>query len=96
MTEIEQLKKELQQKIIELNACLENQQLLKVRLKNSSTVLEGVKSQIKGLEAFVTHSNEYIYQLQFENQMLKSSCDAWMKRAIMLEFKVLSARDVKD
>lgn len=96
MTEIKRLKKELQEKINKLNACLEDQQLLTEKLKSSTAELQYIKSQIKGVEAFVTYTNEYIYQLQLENQKLKSSCDGWMKRAINLEFKVLNARDVKD
>ncbi len=96
MTEIELLKKELQEKITELNACLEKQQLLKARLKHSSTALEEIRSQLKGVEAYVTHINEYIYQLQLENEKFRLSSDVWMNRAINLEFKVLGVRNGKD
>lgn len=96
MIEIELLKSELQSKINELNVCLENQQRLKARLKISSTALEDIKSQLEGIEAFVEYTNEYIYRLQLENQRLELSRDVWIKRAINLEFKVLSVGDVKD
>ncbi|TRX01416.1 hypothetical protein [Candidatus Methylobacter oryzae] len=96
MTEIEQLKKELQKKISELSTCLENQHLLNERLKSSSAAMKDIKSRLKDVEAFVERTNEYIYQLQLENRKLKSSSDQWMKRAISLEFKILNVRNGKD
>lgn len=96
MTEIEQLKGKLQEKINELNVCLENQQFLRASLKSSNATLAGVKSQLKGVEAFLKHTNEQICQLKLENQKLNASIDVWMERANSLEFKVQSARDVKD
>jgi hypothetical protein len=39
------------------------------------------------------HSNNYIFKLQLENEGLKISCEEWLKRAIRLEFNVLTTKD---
>ncbi len=86
MTKIEQLEQEL-------NESLNTQYLLRETLKSNAKTLEEIKNQLEGIEVYLKYSNEYISTLKQENHRLKSSCDEWVKRAIQLEFKVLSARD---
>ncbi len=93
MITIEQLKKELSQKINELNESLNSQYFLRETLKKNTKTMEEIESQLKGIVVFLKYSNECIYKLTQENAKLKSSCDVWMKRAIKLEFELLSARD---
>lgn len=93
MTRIEQLENEINQKIKELNESLNTQYLLRETLKSNAKTLEDIKTQLEIIEAYLKYSNEYIDTLKQENRQLKSSCDEWAKRAIQLEFKVLSARD---
>lgn len=93
MTKIEQLEKELNQKINKLNESLNAQYLLRETLKKSTKAMEEIESQLKVIEVFLNYSNECVYKLTQENARLKLSCDGWMKRAIKLEFKLLSSRD---
>lgn len=93
MTKIEQLESELNQKIHELNESLNAQYVLRETLKSNTKTLGQVEKQLKGIEAYLKYSNDSIYMLKQENRSLKLSCDEWMKRAIKLEFKILSARD---
>jgi len=93
VTKIKQLEKELNQKTNELNESLNTQCLLRETLKSNMKNLEKIESRLKDIEVFLRYSNECVYKLKQENRKLKLSCDEWMKRAINLEFKVLSARD---
>jgi len=93
MTRIEQLESELNQKTHELNESLNTQYMLRETLKNNTKTLGQIEKQLKGIEAYLKYSNDSIYRLKQENRSLKLSCDEWMKRAIKLEFKILSARD---
>lgn len=93
MTKIEQLESELNQKNNELNESLNTQCLLRETLKSSMKSLEEIESRLKGIESFLRYSNECVYRLKQENRKLKFSSDEWMRRAINLEFKVLSARN---
>lgn len=93
MATIEQLENELYQKIKTLNESLNVQSLLRERLKINTKTMGEVENQLKVIEAHLKYSNEYICKLKQENRSLKSSCDEWMKRAIKLEFEILSARD---
>lgn len=93
VTKIEQLEYELNQKTNELNESLNTQCLLRETLKNSTKNLEEIEHRLKDIDAFLRCSNEYVYRLKQENRKLKLSNDEWMKRAINLEFKLLSARD---
>jgi len=86
LTKIEQLENKL-------NENLKIQYLLREKLKSNIKTLDEVESKLKVIEAHSKHLSEYIYTLQQENCVLKSSCDGWMKRAIKLEFEVLSARN---
>ena len=92
MTKIKQLESELNQKINELNESLNVQYLLHETLKSSAKTLEEINNLLKAVEANLKYSNEYIDALKQEQRSLKLSCDAWMKRAIKLEFEVLNAR----
>jgi hypothetical protein len=80
-------------KINESNESLDAQYLLNERLKSSIKTLSEVETLLKVIEANLKHSNEYNDALIQENWQLKLSCEKWMKRAIQLEFKVLSALD---
>lgn len=93
MTRIEQLESELNKKIHELNSSLNAQYFLQKQLIASAKMLEEVESQFKRVEVFLKYSNQYIYKLNHENEKLKLASDEWMKRAINLEFKVLSTRN---
>jgi septal ring factor EnvC (AmiA/AmiB activator) len=90
---IKQLESELNQKINELNESVNAQYLLHETLKSNTKTLGKIEKLLKVVEAKLKYSNEYIHNLKQENSSLKSSCDVWMKRAIRLEFEVLSARD---
>lgn len=93
MTKIEQLESELNQKIHDLNESLNAQYVLRETLKSNTKTLGQVEQQLKDIEAHLKHSNDSMCMLKQENRSLKLSCNEWMKRAIKLEFKVLSARD---
>lgn len=93
MIRIEQLESEVKQKTKELNESLKTQILLRERLKSNTKTLGELLNQLKGVEAYLKDSNEYVYQLKQENRNLRLSCDEWVKRAIELQFEVLSARD---
>lgn len=79
----------------ELSQILDTQILLYQRLKSSIKTLEEVEDLLKVIEANLKYSNECNKALIQENWKLKLACNEWMKRAINLEFKVLSARDAK-
>lgn len=85
----EQLENKINQQAHELRISLGIQKLLYEKLKSSTETLEEV---VKLIEANIRYSKDYVYKLEQENKNLKASCDAWMKRAINLEFEVLSAR----
>jgi hypothetical protein len=93
VTKIEQLERELNQKINELNESSNALYFLHKSLISSAKTLREVKNLLEVIKANLKDSNEYTYKLEQENWKLKLSCDQWMKRAIKLEFKVLSARD---
>lgn len=93
MTKIERLETEINLKTHELNESLGAQYVLRETLIKNTKTLGEIEKQLKGIEAYLKHSNNTIYLLQQENRGLKSSCDEWIKRAINLEFKVLSAGD---
>lgn len=86
MTNIEQLENELSES---LNA----QYVLGEKLNNSIKTLREIESLLETINANLKHSKAYIATLEQENKTLKSSCEVWIKRSIMLDFKVLSARN---
>jgi septal ring factor EnvC (AmiA/AmiB activator) len=79
MTTIKQLENEIDQKVNALNESLNAQNLLRETLKNNIKTLVVVEKQLKGIEAYLTYSNNTINQLKQENRRLKSSCDEWIK-----------------
>lgn len=93
MTRIEQLETEINLKTHELNESLSAQYVLRETLIKNTKTLGEVEKQLKSIEAYLKYSNNTIHMLKQENRKLKSSCDEWIKRAINLEFKVLSAND---
>ncbi|TAN65042.1 MAG: hypothetical protein EPN17_17885 [Methylobacter sp.] len=93
MTKIEQLENELKQKTDELNESLNIQYLLRETLKSNTRTLGEIELLLRGITANLECSNECVEALRLENHGLKLVGDAWMKRAIKLEFEVLRARD---
>jgi len=93
MTKNRQLEIELNRKTSELNDCMDTQYLLQESLKNNTKRLGEIENMLKLITVNLKHSNERFNELKKENQGLKLSCDMWMRRAIKLEFDVLSARD---
>jgi septal ring factor EnvC (AmiA/AmiB activator) len=93
VTKIEQLESEINQKINELNESLNVQYLLRERLRSNTKTMGELENQLKDIEAYLKYSNEYVVVLKQENRSLKLSCEEWIKRAIKLEFEILSARD---
>lgn len=93
MTGIKQLEGELNQKINELNESLNVQYFLRETLQSNTQRMTEINNQLKEIEVYLKYSNEYFDTLKKENLNLKLSCDEWVKRAIKLEFEVLSARD---
>jgi len=93
VTKIEQLESEIHQKINELNESLNVQYLLREKLRSNTKTMGELENQLKDIEAYLKYSNEYVVALKQENRSLKLSCEEWIKRAIKLEFEVLSARD---
>lgn len=93
VTNIKQLQSELDRKVNELNESLNTQYLLHETLKNNIRTMGEIENLLKAVTANLKHSNECVENLKQENRSLKAACDVWMKRAIKLEFEVLSARD---
>jgi predicted nucleic acid-binding Zn-ribbon protein len=97
MTDIEQLKSELNKKTEELVQLWHAYNLLFERFKQSTESLKHIENQLKDAEEHLhylrAYINEYITDLAEENQKLKFSADVWLKRALKLECDVLNARD---
>jgi predicted nucleic acid-binding Zn-ribbon protein len=97
MNLIEQLEGELNKKSEELEQLWESYNQLFKKFKQSTISLRHIESQLKDAEEHLhylkAYVNEYITDLVEENQKLKFSADAWLKRALKLELDVLNARD---
>lgn len=93
MSTIKQLENELNKKTVELYETSNALRVLYAKLVSSTKTLKEIKDSLNLLKASLQDLHENNYDLMKENQQLKSSCDEWMKRAIKLEFKVLSERD---
>ena len=93
MTRIEQLESELKEKIQGLDDSLSAQNQLRDTLISNTKTMAQVKRQLKEIENYLKYSNDTLRMLKHENQSLKSAGELWMKRAIQLEFMVLSAGD---
>jgi hypothetical protein len=76
----------------QLSDSLSTEFLLHEKLQGTVRALEEVGHLLRIVEANLKYSNERNEALKQENSKLKLACDEWMKRAINLEFKVLSAR----
>jgi uncharacterized protein YoxC len=90
---IERLESELNQKTYELNQSCKAQLILSQSFKKSTTTLYSVQERLQTIAEHMDHSNNYIFKLQLENEGLKISCEEWLKRAIRLEFNVLTTKD---
>lgn len=90
---INRLEDELTQKTHELNQSYKAQQLMSEGVKNCLTSLDTVQTQLHALAVHLDRSNKRIFELTKKNRILKSSSDEWLKRAIKLEFDVLSVKD---
>ena len=93
MTRIEQLESQLKEKIQGLDDSLIAQNQLRDTLISNTKTMAQVKRQLKEIEDYLRYSNDTLRMLKRENQSLKSAGELWMKRAIQLEFMVLSAGD---
>ena len=90
---IELLEGELNQKTLELNQSYQAQHVMSEGVKNCVISLYAVHEQLQALAEHLDHSNQKISELTQENRVLKSSGDEWFKRAIKLEFDILTAND---
>ncbi|HEY8037610.1 MAG TPA: hypothetical protein VIF37_18680 [Methylobacter sp.] len=90
---IERLEAELSQKTRELNQSCQAQHIMSEGVKNCVSSLCIVQNQLYAVAAHLDRSNKHILQLMQENKTLKSSGDEWFKRAIKLEFDVLTSKD---
>ena len=90
---IESLEGELSRKTYELNQSCKAQQKMSEGVRECVASLFTVKSHLHIVATHLDHSNNQILKLMKENAVLKSSGDEWFKRAIKLEFDVLSAQD---
>ncbi len=90
---IERLEGELLQKTYELNESCKAQQIMGEGVKNCITSLYAVQHQLQAVVGHLDRSNQHVAELMQKNKLLKSSSDEWFKRAIQLEFEVLTAKD---
>lgn len=97
MTDMEQLELELTKKTEELVQLWDAYNQLFEKFKQSTLSLKHIESQLKDAEEHLqylkAYVNEYITELVEENHKLKLSADVWLKRALKLEWDVLTARD---
>lgn len=63
------------------------------RVKNCARSLDAAHNQLQAVAVRLEYSNKQISELMQENKALKSSGDEWFKRAIKLEFDILTAND---
>lgn len=94
---MEQLELELTKKTEELVQLWDAYNQLFEKFKQSTLSLKHIESQLKDAEEHLqylkAYVNEYITELVEENHKLKLSADVWLKRALKLEWDVLTARD---
>jgi prefoldin subunit 5 len=90
---IELLEDELNQKTLELNRSYHAQHRMSEDVKNCVISLYTVHNQLQAVAAHLECSNQQISELTQENSALRLSGDEWFKRAIKLEFDVLTAND---
>ncbi len=97
MTDIKQLELELTKKTEELVQLWDAYNQLFEKFKQSTQSLKHIESQLRDAEEHLqylkAYVNEYITELVEENHKLKLSADVWLKRALKLEWDVLTARD---
>lgn len=93
LKQIECLEGQLNQKILELSQSCKAQLIMSEGIKKCEVSLYIVQKQIQTVAAHLNQSNKYILELIQKNSALKLSCDEWFRRAIKLEFDVLTARD---
>lgn len=77
----------------ELNQSYEAQSIISDSAKHCAASLYAVQNQLLAVVTHLDRSNKHISELMQENKNLKSSGDGWVKRAIKLEFDVLTAKD---
>lgn len=90
---IESLEGELSQKTYELDQSYKAQQEMSEGVRDCVASLFIVKSHLRIVATHLDYSNNQTLKLMKENAALKSSGDEWLRRAIKLEFDVLSAQD---
>lgn len=90
---IEWLEGELSQKTYELDQSCKAQQKMSEGVRDCIASLFSVQSQLQIVVTHLERSNHQILKLMKKNETLKSSGDQWFRRAIKLEFEVLTAQD---
>ncbi|MGZ5051085.1 MAG: hypothetical protein ACXWF8_08480 [Methylobacter sp.] len=91
---IEELEEELDKKTAELAQSNKAQQIMSDGVKKCVASLYTVQSQLQGVVTHLEISNKHIADLKQRNKILKLSGDQWFKRAIKLEFEVLTTKEV--
>lgn len=84
--EIERLEAKLNQSSIA-------QSIMNAGIQNCLTILCAIQNQLITVAAHLARSNQKILELSQENQALQASTDEWFKRAVKLEFDILTAQD---
>lgn len=77
----------------ELNQSYKAQVIMIEDVKNCVASLYAVQSQLQSVVVYLEHSDRHILELTEENKVLSLSTDEWLKRAIKLEFEVLTTKD---
>lgn len=62
-------------------------------VQNCVASLYTIQSQLQAVAVYLEYSDKHIVELTEENRVLSSSADEWLRRAIKLEFEVLTAKD---
>lgn len=90
---IERLEAELIQKTHELNESYKTQAAINENIKICTASLYTIRNQLQAAATHIDRSNKHILDLMQKNRVLKLSGNEWLKRAIKLEFEVLTAKD---
>ncbi|MFI3185853.1 MAG: hypothetical protein QX198_07720 [Methylococcaceae bacterium] len=90
---IEQLEAELNQKTAELRLSCKAQSIMSEGVKSCAVLLCSVQNQLQTVAAHLNKTNKHIFELMQKNKALQSSGEEWFRRAIKLEFDMLTIKD---
>ena len=62
-------------------------------VKDCINSLHAVQDQLRSIVLYLEHSNKHIFELAQENRIFRSSNSEWLKRAIKIEFDILTVKD---